>query len=348
MRFYTTTHQYYCGIDLHARVMYLCIINSDGEIVLHRNMKADPESLLKAIEPYRPDIVVGVECIFTWYWVADLCAEEEIPFTLGHALYMKAIHGGKAKNDRIDSGKIAAMLKGGMFPMAYVYPAKMRATRDLLRRRNYLVRKRADLIGHVQNTNSQYNQPPFGACNIAHKCRREEVLSHFIDPDVYMSMKTNMDMIAQFAIQIRAIEKHVLDNAKNHDPQSLHLLRTIYGIGKVLSLTILYEIGDIDRFPRVQNFASYSRLVKCARESAGKRYGTSGSKIGNVHLKWAFSEAAVLFLRGNPEGMKYKKRLEMKHGKAKSLSILAHKLGRTTYYMLKRKNAFDMKKLLRA
>ena len=347
MRFYTTTHQHYCGIDLHARVMYLCIISSDGEIVLHRNMKADPESLLKAIEPYRPDVVVGVECIFTWYWVADLCAEEGIPFVLGHALYMKAIHGGKAKNDRIDSGKIAAMLKGGMFPMAYVYPAKMRATRDLLRRRNYLVRKRADLITHVQNTNSQYNQPEFGM-NITYKCNREEVLSHFKDPNVYMSMKVNLDLIDQFTVQIRAMEKHVLDNAKNHDPQSLYLMQTIYGIGKVLSLTILYEIGDISRFPRVQEFASYSRLVKCSRESAGKRYGTAGSKIGNVHLKWAFSEASVMFLKGNPEGMKYKKQLERKHGKAKSLSILAHKLGRAAYYMLKRNRAFDMNKFLSA
>jgi len=261
---------------------------------------------------------------------------------------MKAIHGGKAKNDRIDSGKIAAMLKGGMFPMSYVYPAKMRATRDLLRRRNYFVRRRADLLSHIQNTNSQYNQPSFGVSNITHKCRREEVLSHFTDPDVYMSMKTDMDMIDQFAVQIRAMENYVLSNAKNHDPQSLYLIQTIYGIGKILSLTILYEIGDINRFPSVQKFASYSRLVKCARESAGKRYGTSGSKIGNVHLKWAFSEAAVLFLSRNPEGMKYKKRLERKHGKAKSLSILAHKLGRTVYYMLKREKAFDMKKFLRA
>ena len=81
MRFYTTTHQYYCGIDLHARVMYLCIINSEGEIVLHRNMKADPESLLKAIEPYRPDILIGVECIFTWYWMSDLCAEATLQET---------------------------------------------------------------------------------------------------------------------------------------------------------------------------------------------------------------------------------------------------------------------------
>ena len=348
MRFYTTSHQYYCGIDLHARVMYLCIISSGGEIVFHRNMEANPEALLKAIEPYRPDIVIGVECIFTWYWIADLCADEGIPFTLGHALYMKAIHGGKAKNDKIDSGKIAAMLKGGMFPMAYVYPSRMRATRDLLRRRTYLVRKRADLIGHVQNTNSQYNQPRFGRCNITRKFCREEVLSHFKDPDVYMSMKVDLDLIDQFAIQIRSMEKHVLDNARSHDPQTLYLMQTIYGIGKIISLTILYEIGDINRFPRVQEFASYSRLVKCARESAGKRYGTSGSKIGNAHLKWAFSEASVLFLRGNPEGMKYKKRIERKHGKAKSLSILAHKLGRTVYYMLKRDKAFDMRKFLSA
>ena len=111
---------------------------------------------------------------------------------------------------------------------------------------------------------------------------------------------------------------------------------------------ILYEIDDIGRFARVQDFASYARLVKCAKESAGKRYGTSGSKIGNAHLKWAFSEAAVLFLRNNPEGMKYRQRLEKKHGKAKSLSILAHKLGRAVYFMLKRDQAFDLQRFVQA
>jgi hypothetical protein len=98
---------------------------------------------------------------------------------------MKAIHGGKAKNDRIDSGKIASILRGGTFPMAYVYPVKMRATRDILRRRNYMVRKRADLISHVQNTNSQYNQPEYGM-NITRKCNREEVLSHFTCSEPFM------------------------------------------------------------------------------------------------------------------------------------------------------------------
>ena len=78
---------------------------------------------------------MAAECMFTWYWLADVCAAEGIPFVLGHALAMKAIHGGKAKNDRIDSHKIAVLLRGGMLPQAYVYPAAMRSTRDLIRRR---------------------------------------------------------------------------------------------------------------------------------------------------------------------------------------------------------------------
>ena len=121
MRFYTTQHPFYCGIDLHARTMYVCILNQAGETLLHRNMKTTPEALLKVIAPYRPDIVVAVACLFTWYWLADLCADAEIPFVLGHALSMKAIHGGKATNDTIDAHKIAVLLRGGRLPQAYVY-----------------------------------------------------------------------------------------------------------------------------------------------------------------------------------------------------------------------------------
>src|SRR5262245_1312490 len=104
---------------------------------------------------------------------------------------------------------------------------------------------------------------------------------------------------------------------------------------------------DITRFPRVQDFVSYCRLVKCAKESAGKRYGTTGAKIGNAYLKWAFSEAAVLFLRNNPAGHRYLARLETKHGKGKALTVLAHKLACAVYSMLRRDTVFEMDKFLR-
>jgi hypothetical protein len=142
--------------------MYVCLLSQDGEILLPRHMKTSPEMCLKAITPYRAEVVVAVEGLFPWYWLADLCAREDIPCVLGHARSMKAIHGGKAKNDKIDAQKIAVLRRGGMLPQAYVYPADMRSTRDLLRRRMHLGRKRAELLPHVQPTNCQDNLPEIG------------------------------------------------------------------------------------------------------------------------------------------------------------------------------------------
>jgi transposase len=325
--------------------MYVCILDEKGEIREHRNMKTDRAAFLKAVAPYREDIVVAVECIFTWYWVADLCHKEGIPFVLGHALYMKAIHGGKAKNDKIDSQKIAVLLRGGMMPMAYVYPAKMRATRDLMRRRNHLMRKRSELFAHIQNTNSQYNLPdPFGP--ISRHQNRDGMAECFEQPAVQKSIAMDIEMIRTYDGILLQLEKSIIKLANNHDPVSYALLQTIHGVGKIIALILLYEIENIRRFASVQDFASYSRLVKCAKESNGKKCGSGGSKIGNAHLRWAFSEAAVFFTKGNDPARKYLDRLTTKHGKSKALSILAHKLGRAVYFMLKNKEAFDQKKFL--
>ena len=323
MRFYTKQHQFYCGIDLHARTMYVCILNHDGEILVHRDMKAHPETFLKVIAPYREDIVVAVECLFTWYWLADLCAQQGLPFVLGHALYMKAIHGGKAKNDRIDARKIAVLLRGGMIPQAYVYRAEMRATRDLLRRRMHLMRKRAELLGHIQNTNSQYNLPEIGK-KIAYKASRDGIAERCPDPAVQKSIEVDLALIDHYDRLLRDMELTVLKTAKQHDANTLYLLRTVPGIGEILSLVLLYEIHDIQRFPRVRAFVSDCRLVKCAKASAGKRDGTSGPTMGNASLQWAFSEAAVLFVRAHPAGQQSRTRLERKHSPAKALPVLAH------------------------
>ena len=345
MKFYVKQHKYYCGVDLHARNLYVCIIDEKGVIVKHKNIDAKPEEFLSIIKDCREDVVVAVECMFAWYWVADLCSKENIPFVLGHALYMKAIHGGKAKNDRIDAHKIAALLRGGMIPVAYVYPAEMRATRDLLRRRNHLMRKRADLLAHIQNTNHQYNLPRFEKA-IAYKGNREGIAERFSDECVQKSIEVNLSLIDHYDQLSRKLEYYIDKKAKVHDPEALFRLRSFPGIGHTLALIILYEIHDIKRFPRVQDFVSYSRLVKPSKESAGKHYGHSGAKIGNAHLKWAFSEAAVLSLKQSPEIKKYKARLVKKHGKAKALTILAHKIGRAVYYMLKRNEVFNLEKFL--
>ena len=343
MRFYNGTHRFWCGIDLHAKTMYVCILDAEGQVLVHKNLRSSPEEFLETVAPYREGLVVAVECIFTWYWLADLCAREGIAFVLGHALMMKAIHGGKAKNDRVDSLKIATLLRGGMLPQAYAYPAGMRATRDLLRRRLHLVRKRGELLAHIQMTSHQYNLPPLGK-RIAYPANREGVAAHFEDAAVRKSISLDLALLERYDELIRDLELDLVRRAKQHDPQAFQRLRSIPGVGKVLALTILYEIHDVRRFDRVQEFASYARLVKCAKESGGKKLGTGGAKMGNVHLKWAFSEAAVLFVRHSAEGKKLLAKLEKRFGKGKALSILAHKLGRAAYYMLARGTAFDAKR----
>ncbi len=291
--------------------------------------------------------MVAVECIFTWYWLADLCAQEGIAFVLGHALSMTAIHGGKAKNEKIDAHKIAVLLRGGRLPQAYVYPPEMRATRDLLRRRCHLMRKRAELLAHIQNTNSQYNLPEIGK-KLAYKANREGVEEHFPDPSVRKTIEMDVALSDHYDKLLGEGELSITRTAKGHDAQSFARLQSVPGIGQILALVILYEIQDIARFPRVQDFLSYGRLVKCAKESAGKRYGLSGKKIGNPQLKWAFSEAATLFLRQNQLGKEYFAKLERKHGKGKALTVLAQKLARAVYFMLTRHQAFALQRFVTA
>ncbi len=344
MRFYLGQHTHYCGVDLHTKTMYLCVLNAQGDVVLSRNTLANPTSFLKAIAPFREDLVVGCECMFTWYWLADLCQQEGIAFVLGHALYMKAVHGGKTKNDRHDAHTIARLLRGGNFPQAYVYPKARRPTRDLLRRRSYFVRRRADLLAHVQNTSWQYRLQSFGRrlANRSVAAYRDEVLAAFDDVQVRTSVEADLDLIAHCDRLIRRLEHQLERQARIHDRRTYDLLRSIPGVGQVLALVLLYEIDDIGRFDSHQQFCSYARLIRSKKTSAGKAAGLpSHKKIGNRYLKWAFSEAAVLLLRESAAVKRYKERLVQKHGKGKALGILAHKLGRSVYYMLHRGDYFD-------
>lgn len=268
MRFYTGQHRYYCGIDLHARTLYLCILDGQGNVLLHKRLRCEPQALLHALDPYREDLVVCSECIFCWYWLADLCAREQIPFVLGHALYMKAIHGAKAKNDRLDAFKIASLLRGGNLPEAHAYPARMRATRDLMRRRLFFVRRRAELLTHLRNSSHQHNLGALPA-NPAYAGNRASVVQHFPEPAVAASAAADVTVAGCLDEVIAQLELEVMRRAKEHDRDALHRLRSIPGVGKVLATTMLYEIGDVARFPRVQQFSSYARLIAPSHESAG-------------------------------------------------------------------------------
>ena len=347
MRFYNEQRQFYCGVDLHARTMYLCIVDREGNTVLHRNINARPAPLLRTIQPYREGLVIGCECMFTWYWLADLCVQEGIEFILGHALYMRAIHGGKSKNDRIDSEKLARLMRGGTFPLSYVYPAEMRSTRDLMRRRMFLMRRRSDLLAHIHMTYQQYNLD----CprkRLRYAGNREGVTDPFHDGSVKKMVAVDVALIDHLDELIHDLELFIVRHAKVHDSQTFYLLRSVPGIGKVLALILMYEIHTIGRFDRVGDFISYCRLVKCSHSSAGKLCGSGGRKIGNAFLRWAFGEAACLLIRQLPQAKRWIDRKEKKYGKGKALALLSAKLGRGVYWMLRREEVFDVERFFQS
>lgn len=231
-------------------------------------------------------------------------------------------------------------MRGGTFPLSYVYPAELRDTRDLLRRRTSLVRRRSGTITHVQMVNHQQNLPAFPK-SISYKANRAGLAGRFPDGSLRTMVQLDVDLIDFYDKQIQQLDLYLEQHAKLDDPDTFFRLQSIPGVGRILAMTLLYQIHDIDRFPSVGNFLSYARLVKGTNSSAGKNYKPTGSKIGNPHLKWAFSEAITLLKRECPAAREFAKRIEKKHNKARANSLLAVKLGRAVYWMWKRKTAFD-------
>jgi transposase len=338
--------RFYAGIDLHARSLFLTILDRDGHARFARNLPAQPEPFLRAVAPFQDGLVVACECMHCWYWLADTCRDHAIAFVLGHAWAMRAIHGSKTKCDRHDAEAIARLLKGGNFPLAYAYPKERRGLRDLLRARLRLVRQRAELYGHVHTARRQANLPPVSS-DVKYKSKRGTITADIADPFVRRRVETHLALLEPLDTTIRRLEAEIQDAAQQLLPTELVVLQTTPGVGPVLSLTILLEIDTIERFDSRQQFCSYARLCGAVQESAGKRVGAGNRKAGNAWLKWAFSEAAVLSAQKDDRIHGLLQRLASKLGKAKALSALAHKLGRAFYHMLHTKEVFDVQRFVR-
>lgn len=340
-------NKYVCGIDLHARTMYVCILDADGKVLFNRNMCNDFQQLMKVVEKYRDDIVIGVESTFNTYWLYDSCEDEGIPCYVGHALYIKRMTAGKHKSDKIDARKIADLLRRNAFPLAYSYPKEMREARDLLRRRSHFVSRRAELYAHIQIIAMQQGIDDISPSLVKNRQNRLKLLSMFTEPHLFSTIETDLNLIEVLDDNIRRLEKEITYSAKEHDNEAYELLLNSPGVGDILSLCILYEIHTIDRFPSKQHYSSYCRVIKSEHSSAGK-HGSNGKndKIGNPHLKWAYGEVALKGIQHyKPIKGWYEKKMS-KHGKRKARMILAHKFAVAHYYMLRNREPFNMDRFL--
>ena len=333
----------YCGIDLHSTKSWVAILDDQLKVVREKGLGNNLENIIRLLEPYREEIEgIAVESTWNWYWLVDGLMDAGYRVHLTNTWAAKQWDGLKYTDDRHDARWLAHLLKLGILPEGYIYPKEERPVRDLLRRRAFLVRKRTSFLLSMRGA----FECRTGMRTNSNDLKRWEAqdVEVYLDDDVSaLGITCLLEPVKVLTAQIKTIEKEVLSRARLRD--EFAPLLTVWGIGKILALTTMYEVGDITRFQKVGNFASYCRLVKTARLSVGKRKGSGNRKNGNPYLSWAFSEAAHHANRHHEEAKKYFQRKKSKTNGIIAIRALAHKLARASYHVMRDQVDFDPAKL---
>jgi len=333
----------YSGIDLHSTKSWVAILDDELKVVQEKGLGNNLEDILGLLEPYREEIEgIAVESTWNWYWLVDGLMEAGYRVHLTNTWAAKQWDGLKYTDDRHDARWLARLLKLGILPEGYIYPKEQRPVRDLLRRRAFLVRKRTSFLLSMRGS-FECRTGKRTSSDALKRWTAEEVEKHVDDTVAALAITSLIEPVRALTLQIRTIEREALSHARLRD--EFAPLMTVWGIGKILALTIMYEVGDISRFRKVGNFTSYCRLVKTARLSVGKSKGSGNRKNGNPYLSWAFSEAAHHANRHHKEARRYFQRKRSKTNGIIAIRALAHKLARASYHVMRGQVDFNPAKL---
>ena len=333
----------YAGIDLHSSNNYVGIIDENDRRLYQKRLPNQLEDIFMALEPFKETLKgVVVESTYNWYWLVDGLQERGYKMHLANPSAIKQYEGLKHTDDKWDSFWLAHMLRLNILPEGYIYPKEDRAVRDILRRRLLLVRHRTSHILSFQSAITR---------NLGYKMSSRDIKQLdvsdadqiFEDPFLILAARSSISTIRFLSKRIKEIEKA----AKFHvtlKPEFEYLL-TMPGIGDILGLTIMLEVGDISRFSTVGRYASYCRCVKSERLSNQKKKGEGNRKNGNKYLAWAYVEAANFANRFYPEAQSFYKSKKAKNNGIVAIKALSNKLARASYYVMRDQVPYDPGKL---
>ena len=333
----------YAGIDLHSSNNYLGIVDDQDKRLFSRRLPNCIDTIVSALKPFRKTLTgIAVESTYNWYWLVDGLQDAGFKMHLTNPSAMQQYEGIKHTDDKWDSFWLAHMLRLGILHEGYIYPKRHRSIRDLLRRRMFFVQKRTS---HIQSLQSMYTRHLGGkiSSNEIKKLDPEHADKLFQDPYVALAVKNNIDAIGFLTTKIKNMETLILSKSKMKKP--FQVLTSTPGIGPILGLTIMLEVGEIKRFAAAGNYASYCRCVRSVKISNNKKKGQGNRKNGNKYLAWAYVEAAHLSIRYCPEANAFYQRKKAKTNCALATKALANKLARANFYMLRDQVAFKKEKL---
>ena len=335
----------YAGIDLHSSNNYIGIINDQDQGVYQKRVPNQLNNILQSLEPFKESMEgIVLESTYNWYWLVDGLQAHGYKLHLANPSAIKQYEGLKHTDDKWDSFWLAHMLRLNILPEGYIYPKEERPVRDLLRRRLLFVRHRTSHILSLQSSITRNLGYKMSARDIKKldSCHTDKL---FDNPFLTLAARNNISAIQFLKIRIAEIEKAVKAHIQLK-PEFEYLL-TIPGIGNILGLTIMLEVGDIARFPKVGNYSSYCRCVKTERLSNSKKKGEGNRKNGNKYLSWAYVEAANFFRRYCPKADAFYQHKKAKKNGIVAIKALSNKLARASYYIMRDQVPYDPKRLFR-
>ncbi|MEN8207291.1 MAG: IS110 family transposase [Pseudomonadota bacterium] len=330
--------QHYCGIDLHSNNHVVVVIDADDKRIYERRLANDLSLTLQVLEPYKETLQgVAVESTFNWYWLVDGLQEAGFKPKLVNTVAVKQYDGLKYSDDSHDAFWLAHLMRLGILPTGYIYPKAQRAVRDLLRRRAFLVRTASSQLISIQNQIWRSSGIRV-SCNTIRKANYEPDL---VDGYTRQAVDAGLAVLRTLQEEVQKLERSAIKAVELSD--EFRILQTIKGVGPILGLTIMLEVGDIHRFPGAGQFASYCRCVDSQRTSNGKKKGAGNAKAGNKYLSWAFSEAAHFAVRFEPLAQRFYERKKAKTNGIIAIRAVARKLARATWMMLKHQIPYEAK-----
>ncbi|MFQ3247958.1 MAG: transposase [Arenicella sp.] len=332
----------YGGIDLHSNNCVFNLVDEEGQVHLKKRLINNLDTILYLLNPYRDDLVgLVVESTYNWYWLVDGLMEAGYKIHLANTTAIQQYSGLKHGDDDSDANWLANMLRLGILPEGYIYPKEERMLRDLLRKRLQLVQQKTSNLLSIQGLYDRHLNKRLNS-NKVKQLTADQLVADYSDMNVRMAVNGNLVILNCLAEQIRLIERSLKQRLKLRD--EFVNLTSIDGIGLILALTIMLETGEITRFQRVGQYASYCRCVSGARYSNGKRKSKTNTKNGNKYLAWAFVEAANFAIRYNETVKRYYQRKLSKTNVIVARKIVAHKLARACFYVLRDQVEFDVNK----
>ncbi len=332
----------YGGIDLHSTNSVVALTDEQDKIAYQRRLSNDLALILKELQPYQSFIEgLVVESTYNWYWLVDGLMAAGYQVHLANTAAIQQYEGLKYTDDDTDARWLAKLLRLRLLPEGHIYPKEQRPVRDLLRKRSQLVHQHTANLLSVQNLMARNLGHSMNANQVK---RLEYAQVNRLLADEYLALAVNSTLAVMHSQEemIALLEKTAKKRIKLR-PEFKPLL-SVSGIGDILGLTIMLETGDIQRFERVGNYASYCRCVDSKRISNGKKKGTGNRKNGNKYLAWAFVEAANFAVRYNPRIKRYYQRKRARTNGIVAIKTVAHKLARACYYILRDQVVFEVDK----